>query len=380
MSKTGVKEKKSILFLVPSPLGISPGQRFRFEQYLYELNEAGITYSVRPFLSLRGRKHLYSERNIPGKISAILGGYWRRMKDLFIIHRYQFIYIHRWAATAGPPFFEWVIAKVLRKKIIYDFDDAIWINESIYNKKYLSVKFLGKVATICKWSYEVSVGNSYLYDFAAKYSKNVIVIPTVVNTETLHARLQNHFVERPSVGWTGSFSTLQYLDIILPVLKELQEKIDFTFYVIADRDPALPLKNYVFIKWKAETEREDLLKFHIGLMPLTDNEYSKGKCGFKAIQYMSLGMPAIVSPVGVNKKIVDNGENGFICSTPQEWKDRIEQLLKDPLLRDKMGKEARMKIEKNYSVNSTKEIFLNLFSDTSKYLSAISVLSFAVFN
>ena len=145
------KEKniQSILFLVPSPLGISPGQRFRFEHYLSHLEEIGITYKVSPFLSLRGRKVLYSRGNIIGKMIAIAGGYGRRLIDLFFVARYDYVYIHRWATTAGPPVFEWIIAKVLRKKIIYDFDDAIWVKESAYNKKYLAMKFLGKVAKIC---------------------------------------------------------------------------------------------------------------------------------------------------------------------------------------------------------------------------------------
>jgi len=379
MNESAGKEK-SVLFLVPSPLGISPGQRFRFEQYLPELEKMRISYSVRPFLSLRGRKHLYSEGNILGKVSAMFGGYWRRIKDMFIVHRYDYVYIHRWATTAGPPVFEWIVAKIFRKKIIYDFDDAIWLNESTYNKKFLSVKFLSKVAKICRWAYTVTVGNSYLYDFAVRFNKNVIIIPTVVNTKTVHAVKQEHNVVRPNVGWTGSFSTLQYLEIILPALKQLQERIDFTFYVIADRDPKLPLKKYVFIKWNAETETEDLLKFHIGLMPLTDNEYSKGKCGFKAIQYMALGMPAVVSPVGVNKKIIDDAKNGFFCSSQQEWENRIERLLKDSSLRRQIGEAAREKIEVSYSVDATKTFFLRLFGETSKHLSAVTILLLSILN
>ncbi|MBS1576950.1 MAG: glycosyltransferase [Bacteroidetes bacterium] len=373
MKKPGINEL-SVLFFVPSPLGISPGQRFRFEQYLPEFEERGMRYCVRPFLSLRGRKCLYSEGNIFGKVSAILGGYWRRVKDMFIIHRYEYVYIHRWATTAGPPVFEWIIAKIFRKKIIYDFDDAIWLNESRYNKKFLSFKFLSKVGKICKWAHTVTVGNTYLHDFALKYNKNVIIIPTVVNTQTVHAESQDHDVIYPNVGWTGSFSTLQYLDIILPALQALQERIDFTFYVIADQDPRLALKKYVFIKWDSESEAKDLLKFHIGLMPLTDNEYSKGKCGFKAIQYMAMGMPAVVSPVGVNATIVEHGQNGFLCSSQQEWENYIELLLKDPSLRKKLGNAARKKIERNYSVIATKDFFFGLFAKAPKRLSSFTAI------
>jgi glycosyltransferase involved in cell wall biosynthesis len=361
LTKSTSKAKKSILFLTPSPLGISPGQRFRVEHYLPILEQEGFTYKVRPFLSLRGRKQLYTKGNVLGKVFAIMGGFWRRLGDMFILYKYDYIYIHRWATTAGPPVFEWFIAKVFRKKIIYDFDDAIWVNESAYNKKYLAVKFLGKVAKICKWSYKVSVGNAYLYKFAAKHNKDTIIIPTVVNTDEVHNRLQNHDTDTPAVGWTGSFSTLLYLDMIVPVLQRLQEKLSFTFFVIADKDPKLPLKNYKFIQWNSKTEVDDLLNFHIGLMPLTDDEITRGKCGFKAIQYMSLGMATVVSPVGVNNEIVDNRVSGFICNSEKEWEEKILLLLTDKNLRKKTGCAAREKIDRYFSVKSTANSFISLF-------------------
>lgn len=351
----------SVLFMVPSPVGISPGQRFRFEHFLPEMEAKGMHYKISPFLSLRGRKNLYSKGNIIGKIVAILGGYKRRVADMFTLGRYDYIYIHRWAATAGPPIFEWLAAKIFRKKIIYDFDDAIWVNESAYNKRFLPVKFLNKVSKICSWAHVVTVGNEYLAEYARKYNSKVIVVPTVVNTATVHGQLQNHDTEKPAVGWTGSFSTLIYLDIVLPALQRLQEKFDFTFYVIADKDPALPLKNYQFIKWSRESETQDMLRFHIGLMPLTDDNITKGKCGFKAIQYMALGMPALVSPVGLNTEIVDDGKNGFLCKNDKEWEEKMLLLLRNSSLRKELGQAARKKIETRYSVSSTKKIFIELF-------------------
>jgi glycosyltransferase involved in cell wall biosynthesis len=145
-------------------------------------------------------------------------------------------------------------------------------------------------------------------------------------------------------------------------LKRLQERYDFTFVVIADRDPKPELKNYLFVPWSNKTETEDLLRFHIGLMPLTDTEISRGKCGFKAIQYMALGIPPVVSPVGVNTEIVQNGVNGFVCGNEDEWEAAIEKLLVEPGLRKELGREARRKIENMYSVHSTKDLFISNFS------------------
>lgn len=355
--------KPRILFLVPSPLGISPGQRFRFEHYLPYLKEAGFSFLVKPFLTHSERRHLYTPRNVLGKAGAILSAFLRRIGLLFIIHRYSHVYIHRWAAIAGPPIFEWLVAKVYRKKIIYDFDDAIWVNESAYNKKYLAAKFLSKVSKICKWAHKVSVGNIFLESFASQYNSNVFIIPTVVDTNQVHSIIQDHYTSRPSVGWTGSFSTLIYLDLIIPVINKLQEKYDFDFFVIADKDPKLPLKKYIFLKWDKTTEVTNLLKFHIGLMPLTDDDITKGKCGFKAIQYMSAGIPPVVSNVGVNAVIVDNNINGYVCNSLLEWELKIEALLTDTQLRISMGTSARKKIVKYYSVESSRDQFLNLFID-----------------
>lgn len=353
---------KRVYFLVPAPLGISPGQRFRFEHYLRYMEQNGLEYKISSFYSLAGWKSLFVNGGFLKKIFAVVSGFLRRIKDLFRLRKYDFIFIYREAVPLGPPIIEWVIAKLYRKKIIYDFDDAIWVPvSSEFNRLVLSVKWFSKIAVICKWSYKVSVGNEYLGEFAAKYNTNVVVIPTVVNTSEVHNSIQVHTNNAPAIGWTGTFSTLKYLDMVLPVLKELQTKHDFKFIVIADVDPQLPLTNYKFIKWNKETEAKDLLSLQIGLMPLYDDEISRGKCGFKAIQYMSMGIPAVVSAVGVNKKIVNNEQDGFICTQPEEWKNALEKLLGNPALREQMGKEARKKIEANYSVNATLESFLNLF-------------------
>jgi len=352
-----------ILFLAPYPANESPSQRYRFEHYFSFLTSNRIEYDYKSFLDMSTWKVIFKQGHYFKKVTGILYGFIQRFFQLFILYKYNYIYIHREASPAGPPVFEWIISKILRKKIIYDFDDAIWIPAtSIYNKAASSFKNFGKVAKICKWSYKISVGNSYLAQFALQYNKNVFIIPTVVNTETVHNKLQDQQTTRPAVGWTGSFSTLKYLDIVTETIKELQAKFDFKFIVIADKDPQLPLDNYVFIKWNKNSETNDLLNFHIGIMPLYDDEISKGKCGFKAIQYMSLGIPAIVSPVGVNTEIVTDGFDGFVCASKPGWSSKIEKLLVDSALRQQMGMAARKKVENNYSVKATSQMFLDLFN------------------
>ena len=356
------RKKTSIYFIVATPLGVLPSQRFRFEHYLPFLEEKGIRYKISHYFSMKTRGALYTKKNYIGKAMAILPGYAKRALDLFRLIPYNYVYIHREVAPVGPPIYEWIISKVLRKKIVYDFDDAIWVpTMSEHNKKFRFTRSFSKIGKICKWSYMVTVGNNFLGEYAGKFNKNVQVIPTVVNTDTIHGQLQNQGIAKPAVGWTGSFTTLVYLNKVLPILQRLQERIDFTFYVIADQDPKLPLKNYQFIRWKRDSETEDLLRFHIGLMPLTDDIISRGKCGFKAIQYMALGIPPLVSPVGVNTEIVQNAVNGYICDQDKEWEENLERLLLEPELRKNIGSAARKKIEQQYSVYSTKDLFLSIF-------------------
>jgi glycosyltransferase involved in cell wall biosynthesis len=357
------KSSKSIYFLIPAPLGISPGQRFRFELYLDILHQQGIHFTISSFYTMRGWRILFTNGNILPKVLAVLSGFFKRFLDLFRLLSFDYIFIYREATPIGPPFFEFLISRVFRKKIIYDFDDAIWIpSSSEYNYFISFLKGFSKVRMICRWSFKVSVGNAYLGAFASKYNSRVVILPTVVNTEEAHTQLQNHNVENVVVGWTGSFSTLKFLNDVLSALQRVQEKYDFEFIVIADNDPKLPLKRYRFIKWNKQTETEDLLKMQIGLMPLYDDELTRGKCGFKAIQYMALGIPAVVSPVGVNTEIVEDGDNGYICYDEEDWVTKLSYLISNREKRAEMGLNARIKIINQYSVIATRDKFLTLFT------------------
>lgn len=353
-----------ILFLLPYPLHKAPSQRFRVENLLPLLDEAGRTYDLAPFMSQEVWNILYREGSLLRKARGIVSSYAKRLAlVLFRARRYNYIFIHREAAPLGPPVMEWILKKIWNKKIIYDFDDAIWIpNTSAQNKIAGLVKAFWKVPYICRWSYKISAGNDYLAAFARQSgARDILHIPTVVDTDTRYNRLRQHEAGNRVIGWTGSHSTLKYLDDIMPVLAKLQESIDFTFLVIADKKPELPLRNWRFIPWNPGSEIEDLLQIDIGIMPLTPDAWSEGKCGFKLIQYLALGIPAIASPVGVNTKIIDEGNNGFIAATPPEWEQALLQLLEDAAMRQRMGAAGREKIVSSYSVKSLKTDFVRLF-------------------
>ncbi len=361
------KNNIRVLFICPYPIGESPSQRFRFEQYFDLLKYNGITVVVKPFMSLSTWKIIYQPGNTFGKIGRVLTGFYKRIIALAQVPQYDFVFIHREATPVGPPWFEWIVAKIFRKKIIYDFDDAIWLPATSKENLVASkLRWHTKVKSICAWSYKISCGNSYLVEYAKQFNHRTILNPTTIDTLNLHnpdlfPSKAKH--DRFVIGWTGTHSTLQYLDQIVPVIHSLEKKHpnQFEFLVIADKKPSISLSSLRFVKWFKETEITDLLQFDIGLMPLPDNVWAKGKCGFKALQYMALGIPSIASPVGVNSIIIEHGVNGFLCNSSLEWEDTIQKLIEDERLRKQIGEKGKEKIRMNYSVVSNSDKFLSLF-------------------
>lgn len=355
--------KNEILFIAQYPENISPGQRFRFELYKELLAENGYKITTRSFLDVNGYQVIHKNGLFFAKVVAVLKGYLKRIGQLFTIGKFNYIFLQREAALLGPPVFEWLYIKVFNKKVIYDFDDAIWIPHiSDNNSLFINLKSVNKVQSICKWAYKVSAGNEYLCDYARKYNSNVIYNPTCVDTEKRHNIICNHNVDKITIGWTGSFSTLIYLYMVVPVLQKLQEKYDFNIKIICNQQPLLNLKNVHFVEWTPESEVAELATCQIGLMPLSNDEWSEGKCGFKLVQYLALEIPAVSSFVGVNKVIIEHGVNGFLCTSEDEWYTNIETILKNTELRKKMGKAGREKVVKSYSLLSNKRQFLDLFS------------------
>jgi glycosyltransferase involved in cell wall biosynthesis len=357
--------EKSVLFFVPYPEGKAPSQRFRFEQYFKILEKNKIEYKVKSFYSKKTWEILHFEGRLFSKIVRIIWSFFIRFFQLFQVFKYDLIFIHREITPIGPPVLEWIIAKILRKKIIYDFDDAIWLpNYSEANTNFQKLKYYSKVNQIMKWATKVSAGNRYLSEYVMKFNENVIVNPTTIDTEFYHnpdLYKSNRNSGKIVIGWTGTHTTAKYLEFLIPIFEKLSFDFDFEFCIISNEEPASKFTNSNFIKWSKETEIEDLLRFDIGVMPLSDDKWAKGKCGFKALQYMSLGIPAIASPVGINTEIIDHGKNGFLCSTEKQWYESIRYLLENSDEIKKMHDSAREKIINKYSVVSNEVNFLKLF-------------------
>lgn len=355
-----------VLFVVPHPPGESPSQRFRFEQYLPLLNDFGIYYSIDPFLTISHSQALSGPGGIGRKMTALICGFGRRFLTVFRALNYDRVFIHREATPIGPPIIEWILAKVFRKEVIFDFDDAIWLTDNKEEPPFISrLKWRSKVGSICQWAKIVSAGNNFLADYASQFNTNVNVIPTVVDTQSRHrpCRRTNSVPGEVVIGWTGSHSTLKYLQLIEHAMRKVESMFPHVrFICIADRPPNMSLSRLEFVRWSEKTEIEDLSRIDIGVMPLPDDDWARGKCGFKIIQYLSLEIASVASPVGVNSDIISHGVNGFLANGALQWIESLQRLIEDPELRLRLGQQGRQTIVTRYSVSSTVDAFVSLFA------------------
>lgn len=355
------QNKKKIYILSPYPYGTAPSQRFRYEQYIDKFREEGFSVELYPFISRKGWEILYKQGQLHKKVLTMISGTRRRILLLLKLKRADFVFVHREMAQFGPPVFEWISAKIFRIKYIYDFDDAIWLpNYSESNARIHRIKCYWKVPYCICWADKVTAGNQYLADYARKYNKNVTVIPTTIDMENHHNKTIDFKSKEITIGWTGTLTTMDYLNDVIPVLQRLEQEFNFNFMVISNKKPEFELKSLIYKEWNKETEIEDLSKFSIGIMPLREDKWSKGKCGFKALQYMSLGIPCVISPIGVNAEIVQDGENGFLATDDTALYLSLKKLLEDTKLRERIGLEGQNTVRNRYSTSANYKKYLQL--------------------
>jgi len=355
-----------ILILAPYPPGKAPNQRFRFEQYLGSLQKEGITVDYRPFWSNHVWNVFYLKGHFFTKLFGLLAGIGRRFILLTKIKSFDFIFVHRECMPIGPPIIELIISRVLRKKIIYDFDDAIWLPNNSEANRFIArwFKFHRKVKGICRMSYKVSTGNHFLAQYSKQVNSRTEVIPTTIDTDNYHNQLKTHTNNNPLViGWTGTHSTLIQISQIEEQLGRLQKEIPFQLMIICNADPGFTKVNYSYHPWNAETEINDLLRFDIGVMPLRNTDWERGKCGFKALQYMSLGIPCVASDVGANSNILTHNVDGILVSPekPEDWIWQLRDLLLNTIKRKTLGDEGRKTVINHFSVKSNTNKYLQLF-------------------
>lgn len=352
-----------MLVLASKPLGLAPSQRYRLEQWAPHLAaNHGIALDFAPFESARLAKLLYEPGQTAAKAALVLLDYVRRLAVLPRSRSYDAVVVHREAALIGPAVYESLLAWS-GKPLIFDFDDAIWSPaQARTNGPFAHLHFYGKTSAICRLASAVTTGNRFLADYARARNPNVSIVPSSIELAHYPVVPEPSADDRFVVCWTGSTSTLIHFELARTALERLAREVPLTVKVICSRPPDRPIEGAEmrFLQWSAEREAQDVGDCHVGIMPLPDDEISRGKCAMKALQFMATGRPVVTSPVGVNAEIVDNGVNGLLATSVDEWVASLGRLWESSELRTSLGTGARQTIELGYSAERSAARFASV--------------------
>jgi glycosyltransferase involved in cell wall biosynthesis len=344
-----------ILFITPNPIE-SASERYRIYQFLPYLERAGFATKVCPFATHALHRAIQGERLGP-KLLLTPFCYMRRMLQSAAFSQYDIVVVHRGIFPFPWPMLEKMLIR-RHARVIFDFDDAIHIgHRDTATTKYpwmYQLKYGPAVNGMLSRCAHIIAGNRTLAEHALRFNSRISIIPTVVDLNQYAYRPRRKASEVVTIGWVGSRSTSPYLLEIEPALRRLSEahsgKIQFRLY--GDPRRKLNLPNFESLPFSLSSEIEDLRTIDIGIMPMPDNDWTRGKCAFKAIQYMALGIPTVTSPVGMTTELVQHNVNGFCSRTPEEWFESLNRLVTDTELRRRFAEEGRKTIVADYSLQT----------------------------
>lgn len=332
--------------------------RCRLEQYLPYLEQEGHLCSVESLLTDQYLDHKFKtgKRDLFGYIPVFL----HRLSMFWHVKKFDLVIICIEFLPYFPPFFEKYL-KRMGISYIFDYDDAIF---HYYDQSYsyiIRLLFGKKFNLVLRNAAHVIGGSPYLVDYSRKFNRNVTYLPTVVSP-IRYNKIKKFSDKRTvfTIGWIGSPSTSVYLNLIAPALKQICKCYDIKIILIGSGSFFIDDVSIEIKEWSEQDEIAMILEFDVGIMPLTDDLWSQGKCGFKLIQYMACGLPVIASPVGVNNDIITQGENGFLATSTEEWVQAFLALAKDVNLCKKMGQSGRITFEEKYSLSVTAPEFLSI--------------------
>lgn len=321
---------------------VGPSTRYRFLQYRGALAALGIDLEVAPlFGSIYFRLlRLPQPARALAKLLYVPFAFLRRGLSLLSAGRADAVVVEHQLFPYLPPFAERLLAR-RRGGFQLEFDDAI----------YLTRGHREKLETLCRLARQVVVGNRFLADFAAPFATALAVVPTTIDLARYRVRDHRAVKVGPLVvGWIGLPYNFPALAALAEPLADLAREVPCVLRVVSAGRPTLSGAPIEVAPWSFETETSQIAEFDIGVMPLDDDEWSRGKCGLKILQYFAAGVPVVASPVGVNADLIHHGENGFLARTRSEWQDALGRLLSDPELRARMGAAGRRTVEQGYSM------------------------------
>jgi glycosyltransferase involved in cell wall biosynthesis len=333
--------------------------RYRVAQFIAPLKARGIDVTLRPMLDGHAFAALYKRTELPRTALALATAALGRLEDVLRARRYDVVFLQREALLFGPPLVEWLFRRLGGRPLVLDLDDATYVRyvSERYGRLAGALKWFGKTDDLIRWAAVVTCGNRFIAEYVAAQGTRAVIIPTVVDTDLFRPVPKTGANDVPVVGWIGTHSTFAYLEAIMPVLQELGRTIRFRLRVVgAGRErielPSVEVEN---LPWEMAREVADFQTLDVGLYPLSLNaasprEWLAGKSGFKAIQYMAVGVPFVVTPVGVCAEIGELGQTHFAAETQAAWHDALARLLTDASLRRAMGARGRQHALAHYAL------------------------------
>jgi len=356
---------KRIFVICPFPEGVAAGQRLKYEQYFDHWRAQGYEITVSSFMDRSMWAVVYTRGNYVSKVLGTLRGYLRRVSDLFRVRDYDLVYVFMWTTPIGTSFFERLF-RFLSKKLVYDVEDNVLMEKSNELNPLIKVlKGQGKTKFLIERADHVITSSPFLNDYCLSLNLNkaCTYISSSVDTDRFLPVNSYSNENKVTIGWTGTFSSKVYLDLLRNVFLELAKRCDFRLRIIGNFEYELPEVDLEVIQWTKENEVADLQGIDIGIYPLIQDEWILGKSGLKAIQYMAFGLPTVATNVGTTPRIISHMENGWLVKTDGEWIEALETLINDAALRRKLGEAARESVENNYSIRVIKSQYISIINN-----------------
>lgn len=339
---------------------MAASSRQRLLQYIPHLRAAGIDVECHALLDDAYVRGLATDGPYPKW--RIAQAYLDRVRQLRSSAKADLLWVYADLFPYLPARFERAVAGS-GTPIVYDFDDAFFHRYDDSPSPLVRRLLGGKFAELLRHANACTCGNNYVCEYAAQYCQNSVVVPTVVDTNVFRPLAKKSASQPLIVGWIGSPTTWPNVRPLLPLLRELcadesvrVKAVGAGLSAECDRFAGLDL-----VEWSEAGEVAEVQSMDVGIMPLVDRPFERGKSGYKLIQYMACGLPVVASPVGVNREIVDEGENGFLASTEKEWRVALTRLIGDPELRTRLGRAGRARAEESYSLTSQAPRIVELF-------------------
>ena len=323
--------------------------RFRMMQFVEPLAQQGIELSVYPFIDSRLHGSIYQRSQLLRTAFGLTLASLRRVRELWRARKADLLFVQREAMMFGPPVVEWLSINLHNCPMVLDLDDATYVSYTspTYGRLGSMFKWFSKTNDLIRWSRLVTCGNREIAAYVSSKGRPAVIIPTIVDTTSFRPRAASDTNDVPVIGWIGTHSTYQYVRTIFPVLERLAREHRFRLRLVGTgvdkvEIPGVEVENR---SWKLDREIADFQSLDIGVYPIVEDDWSVGKSCFKAIQYMAVGVPFVVSPVGVCQEIAEPDQTHFVARSEQDWYEHLSRLLTDASLRRRMGDAGR-----NYAV------------------------------